>query len=357
MAIVLGTLSILTFVLVFVRDLAKADRKDRRSWRATIWVGLALTVVNGTGEVARRWSEATKEVAARERETKAETSRALLREELRALGVEAAAANREIERLVREVPAETAARLAAEALGLQRRVATLAGGPVNDTDTSGLLQREVETLRRSVQQLRTAVEEEHAAAARAAVAKTQETRLSAPHETVVVERPVSQPAPVRTPEPTAVAPISNRSERSNVPPPVVVFVPPAPTATSDEVRSQELSCRLGSSSQFGSGWCDLEAPTTFAAGTCLKLQVGGSARQVVVRLLARGQDPNEAVGVVGGAQSVPATRLLVLKLPRTFPNTIQLSVHGNSSAWQFSLGTQNGPADLLGVERVACPIF
>lgn len=120
-------------------------------------------------------------------------------------------------------------------------------------------------------------------------------------------------------------------------------------------EAQELSCKLGSSTRYGSGWCDLDVPLTFAADTCLRLQVGGVARQVIVRILARGQDANEAVGVVGGVQAVPANRQVVVKLPRIFANAIQLSVHGNASAWQFNLGAQNGQADLLGVARVACP--
>ena len=119
---------------------------------------------------------------------------------------------------------------------------------------------------------------------------------------------------------------------------------------------QPLNCAFGSSERWGSGWCDLQPPLTLGTGVCLKLVVGGTAKQVVARALCRGDDPNQAGGLLGGIMQVPPDRQLIVKLNRTFPNIVQISVHGGSAAWQFRFSAQNGPADLQLVEQLVCPI-
>lgn len=120
-------------------------------------------------------------------------------------------------------------------------------------------------------------------------------------------------------------------------------------------NAQSLNCNLGASDRWGSGWCDLNPPVTFSAGVCLKLGVGGSANRVVARILGRGQDPNQAVGLVTDSVSVPQDRQLILKLQRQYPNSAQISIHGGKAAWHIRFPESNGPAALNTVEQVPCP--
>jgi len=48
---------------------------------------------------------------------------------------------------------------------------------------------------------------------------------------------------------------------------------------------QRIRGRLGASRQYGSGWLDLAATTSFTKGERLRLSVGGTAMKVVIRLL------------------------------------------------------------------------
>jgi hypothetical protein len=134
---------------------------------------------------------------------------------------------------------------------------------------------------------------------------------------------------------------------------LVVFI--AAMAVHGAVSAQPLDCSYGWSDQWGSGWCDFRAPMNLAQGICMRLLIGGTANQILVRVLRDGEDPNRPVGLLGDPMSVPKDRKVIIKLDRTYSNVVQISVHGGRKAWHISLGGQNGPATLQLVERVSCP--
>ncbi|MCK5061848.1 hypothetical protein KAR28_04825 [Candidatus Parcubacteria bacterium] len=120
------------------------------------------------------------------------------------------------------------------------------------------------------------------------------------------------------------------------------------------VSAQSLDGYYDASSRWGSGWLDLRQPTTLEPGTCFRFTIGGTASKVLIRFLRVDDDPNRPVGIVGGIRNVPESREIIIKLSRRFPNTKQISVHGNPKSWHFDLGGTNGPAILESVEVVPC---
>jgi len=118
--------------------------------------------------------------------------------------------------------------------------------------------------------------------------------------------------------------------------------------------AQSLDGYYDASSRWGSGWLDLRQPTTLESGTCFRFTIGGTASKVLIRFLRVDDDPNRPVGIVGGIHNVPESREIVIKLSRSFPNTKQISVHGNPKSWHFDLGGTNGPAILESVAVVSC---
>ena len=131
-------------------------------------------------------------------------------------------------------------------------------------------------------------------------------------------------------------------------------IPTAFLFLSHQALAQPLDCTLGSSETDGNGWCDLPSPTTINADVCLNLEIGGTAQKVLVRILRRAEDPNKAVGILGGPIDVPTNRKVVVKLKKDYTNAIQISVHGGRNPWKRQLGDKNGSADLQAVERVNC---
>lgn len=111
----------------------------------------------------------------------------------------------------------------------------------------------------------------------------------------------------------------------------------------------------GASTRWGSGWLDLRQPTTFESDTCLHFTIGETASRILIRLLRVDDDPNSAVGFVGGIHDVPDSREVVVKLSRRFANIKQISVHGGPKAFHFDLGHKNGPATLESVKVIPCP--
>jgi len=112
-----------------------------------------------------------------------------------------------------------------------------------------------------------------------------------------------------------------------------------------------LPGRPGVSYVYGSGWIDLDQQRDFMRGDTIRLTVGGSAHQVLVRFLPKDASADDAVGIDGTA-TVPTVHLLFpLVLTQDHPNTRQISVHGSPNPWgKFDLGTDNGSASLLAVE-------
>lgn len=118
--------------------------------------------------------------------------------------------------------------------------------------------------------------------------------------------------------------------------------------------AQSLDGYYDASARWGSGWLDLRQPTTLESGTCLRLTIGGTASKVLIRFLRVDDDPNRPVGIVGGIHKIPESREIVVKLSRRFPNTKQISVHGNPKSWHYDLGGTNGPATLESVTVAPC---
>ena len=118
--------------------------------------------------------------------------------------------------------------------------------------------------------------------------------------------------------------------------------------------AERLQGTVGSSSQWHSGWIDLATMTDFKAGDRLRLNIGGSATKIVVRLLSRGVDPNTSAGIEGDVVSVPENRIVDLILQQDHKDIVQVSVHGGPNPWGlFPLGGGNGPATLLSLERLS----
>lgn len=116
---------------------------------------------------------------------------------------------------------------------------------------------------------------------------------------------------------------------------------------------KRLSGDIGSSRNWGSGWLDLWQTMDFKKGDTLRLTVGGTASQIVVRLLSAGTDPNTPSGIDGGIISVPDNRVVDMVLSEDHENVVQISVHGGSNVWGlFPLGGGNGPASLVEVEII-----
>jgi hypothetical protein len=118
--------------------------------------------------------------------------------------------------------------------------------------------------------------------------------------------------------------------------------------------TQAMNCnslpgKVGSSSQWGSGWLDLGTLTDFVKGDLLRLTVGGTARMIRVRLLPQGVDAGQPQGMVEGAMKIPKSRIVEVSLETDHKGIIQISVHGKTP-WGEFLCENNGPATLVSVE-------
>ena len=129
----------------------------------------------------------------------------------------------------------------------------------------------------------------------------------------------------------------------------IIFVIFMITSCINIIFAQQLRGRAGSSSQFCSGWIDLRKIMDFQEGDTLIIGVGGTAKKVLVRLLAKGEDPNSASGIVGGPQNVPKNRTLKVILESDYNQIVQISVHGGSNPFYVPLGENNGCATLINV--------
>jgi len=117
------------------------------------------------------------------------------------------------------------------------------------------------------------------------------------------------------------------------------------TEKSDKVDFLNISGTPGESGQWGSGWIDLENVMTFNKGTLLRIEVGGTAQKILIRLLEKGKTPDMPVGILGKFD-VPENRVIEVTLKRNYTNIWQISIHGSPKAWNYNLGAENGPATI-----------
>lgn len=119
------------------------------------------------------------------------------------------------------------------------------------------------------------------------------------------------------------------------------------------VTAAPIPGETGASSRWGSGWLDLNQPINFNGGDRLRLTIGGTATNVKVRLLSRGQSPDTTAGILPGIASIPDSRIIEVEVPSARSHVIQISVHGGSNPWgRYPLGGDNGPATLESAEII-----
>jgi hypothetical protein len=112
-----------------------------------------------------------------------------------------------------------------------------------------------------------------------------------------------------------------------------------------------LTGNLGSSSRWESGWIDLTKTTSLHAGDKVRLKVGGTAEQVLVRFLSKGDSADDPEGIENSVLSVSALGFAEVTLQGDHADVTQISVHGGPKPFGlYSLGGGNGPATLQGVE-------
>ena len=116
------------------------------------------------------------------------------------------------------------------------------------------------------------------------------------------------------------------------------------------VWGQQLHGKIGSSRQYYSGWLDLQSITKFQIGDELIIRVGGTAQQVLIRLLPKDGDPSSPIEIVGNARRVPPDHVIRVILESNYSQIKQISVHGGPSPWgQYDLGATNGYATIVNV--------
>jgi hypothetical protein len=110
-----------------------------------------------------------------------------------------------------------------------------------------------------------------------------------------------------------------------------------------------LNCRIGTSSQWGSSWCDLQPALDLAANSTIEIHIDPHGASVVlVRLLPEGGDPDSPNGIVGGATPVTNGTILI-PLSETYTNIKQISVHGGPNPWDYNLGVNNKGAKIINI--------
>jgi hypothetical protein len=105
----------------------------------------------------------------------------------------------------------------------------------------------------------------------------------------------------------------------------------------------QLIGTIDESPKWGSGWINI-SKSNFQKGDSLKLDVGGSAKKIIVRLLKDGDDPNTSSGAIGEFD-IPKNRVLFIQLSHDYPDIIQISANGGPHPWQWSF-PGNGQATI-----------
>lgn len=168
----------------------------------------------------------------------------------------------------------------------------------------------------------------------------------------------SRPPPEQ-PIPSQVATAESPPAPPLAPPPSTTASAPTPEPTTPVAATEappewkQLKGTAGSSDRWGSGWLELEAVRDFSEGTQLRLQVGGSAKTIAIRLLGVDQAPDDKSGIIG-QYDVTGDRLVTANLSTSYEKIKQISVHGKH-AWNMYGGPKNGPATVLRIEVIEAP--
>lgn len=111
-----------------------------------------------------------------------------------------------------------------------------------------------------------------------------------------------------------------------------------------------LSLTTGSSKKFNSGWVNLVESVDIHKGDKLVLDIGGTAKRVIIRLLPKGKSSDLSVGILPVVYEVPTNRNLAIELTDEHLGVSQISVHGGPKPWdKFPIEVDNGPATLESV--------
>ncbi|MDH5526049.1 MAG: hypothetical protein OEY97_01920 [Nitrospirota bacterium] len=121
--------------------------------------------------------------------------------------------------------------------------------------------------------------------------------------------------------------------------------------------AEPLNCKFGSSSKWGSGWCDLKPAITLKEGQCVRATVGGTASQVILRVIRAGENPGKENTFLGEMVTLGPDRIVVVRVPRNLDKVKTISVHGGKRAWSVTFDSGNGPASAEKVEYGDCGDF
>ncbi|MCG6936685.1 MAG: hypothetical protein LJE83_00735 [Gammaproteobacteria bacterium] len=120
---------------------------------------------------------------------------------------------------------------------------------------------------------------------------------------------------------------------------------------SETIQGETIEGETGASPETNSGWLNLAKMSDFERGGKLLVHVGGTADKVLIRLLSKGTNPEQPIGMEGGRHEVPDDRVVEAMLERDHKDIVQISVYGGPKPWGFfPLGEDNGPATILGVK-------
>ncbi len=99
-------------------------------------------------------------------------------------------------------------------------------------------------------------------------------------------------------------------------------------------------------------WLDLKPPLAFRKGDRLTIKVIGRAENVLVQLLTVATDDDSPAGIEGGLRKVlsrSGERVVEVVLESDHPNVRRIAVHAGASAWNTSLGANNGDINIVGI--------
>jgi predicted negative regulator of RcsB-dependent stress response len=125
LTVLMAAASVLVLILAFWRDLANADRTDRRKWHRTISFGVILLVLNTGMEAGKRVYENHRQKESAEQESTNQRVISQLRDDVHSLKDEAAEAFKRLEAKLTSLPKATAEALSQQAREVRSAVQSL----------------------------------------------------------------------------------------------------------------------------------------------------------------------------------------------------------------------------------------